>query len=214
MKYKLIKSFPNSPELGEILDFTNDDIVIDTNQRSWAIEDCENYPQFWKKVVEVEYKVGDIVVVANRGDTFSMYSTLFKECKFKNTEENDSFENGTIAICFAVAEHENEGYESGLALGIESQGKQSLIATEGVRKATNDEIILFYQQQGWVKGAKFKHNITNNIYIIDEIIINIMNDIYIHCEQSFGETIPQLKDCELVKKTEYSIEFIEQHFEF
>jgi hypothetical protein len=70
-KYRLIKSFPNSPEVGEVLDFTNDDIVIDRNQRSWAIEDCSEYSEFWEQVKEQEFKIGDIVIT-NTGFIFKV----------------------------------------------------------------------------------------------------------------------------------------------
>jgi len=44
-RYKLIKTYPDSPKLGYILE-----------QKSGSV-DCENYPEFWELVVEKEFEV-------------------------------------------------------------------------------------------------------------------------------------------------------------
>ena len=48
MKYKLIKEYPGSPKLGNI---------IDNLENDWI----ENYPEFWKLVVEKDYEILSLI---------------------------------------------------------------------------------------------------------------------------------------------------------
>jgi len=61
-KYKLIKTYPRSPKLGYILEETEDGFDLPDNDK----EDCmsftemnylpEDYPDFWKKIIEKDSK--------------------------------------------------------------------------------------------------------------------------------------------------------------
>lgn len=51
-KYKLIKKYPGSPELGSILTESSE------NCRMYPTEECmKNYPEFWEEVVEKDYEI-------------------------------------------------------------------------------------------------------------------------------------------------------------
>jgi hypothetical protein len=61
-KYKLIKEYPGSPKLKNIViqDKTFKDcyIVSETsNYHEWKVYDCENYPEFWEEIVEKDYEI-------------------------------------------------------------------------------------------------------------------------------------------------------------
>tara|TARA_R110000744_G_scaffold15480_6_gene43099 strand:- start:2843 stop:3553 length:711 start_codon:yes stop_codon:yes gene_type:complete len=47
-KYKLIKKYPGSNNIG---------FIRDTSEYGWTKGDCENYPEFWEKVVEKDYEI-------------------------------------------------------------------------------------------------------------------------------------------------------------
>lgn len=160
MKYKLIKSFPNSPEVSDVLDFTNNDIVIDNNQRCWAIEDCIDYPEFWEQVKIPKFKVGDIVVT--------------------NTE-----------FVFKII-----GIE-GLNLYYQEKLEWKYWDNDGSCKlASNEEILKYYEQQGWVKGAKFK--IHNKIETLEKVVC-ILDCVQAHSLQ-YADAIC---NCELIKEPNY-----------
>jgi hypothetical protein len=63
-KYKLIKCYPNSPELGIVVTLKEKDMC---ESESWLfalkISEIENYPEFWEKVVE-DYEV--LLTVENK----------------------------------------------------------------------------------------------------------------------------------------------------
>lgn len=59
-KYKLIKEYPGSPNLGYITKFDNND--EDWNSPNMLIlDDCSNYPEFWKEVVEGDYEILKVI---------------------------------------------------------------------------------------------------------------------------------------------------------
>ena len=53
MKYKLIKEYPGSPKLGN---------TIDNLENDWI----ENYPEFWKLVVEKNYEILSVITNNNK----------------------------------------------------------------------------------------------------------------------------------------------------
>lgn len=104
-KYKLIKKFPNSPDVGtEIIfkkgiTFSNTYCANTTGQSYWYYpEDVENYPEFWEEVMEkksfitTEDKVkifeGDIVWFISRNLNkedwkFPLATTVSKDTLFR-----------------------------------------------------------------------------------------------------------------------------------
>lgn len=83
---------------------------------------------------------GDTIEITNPGNTYSEYSSKFKELGFKNKESNNSFQEGETAIVFNIGSHAN-GHTILLACR-NSNGKECLISTEGVKliKISNYEI--------------------------------------------------------------------------
>lgn len=62
------------------------------------------------------------------------------------------------------------------------------------RKATNSEIIKYYEQQGWVKGAKFKYY--DKVYELDKISIQD-KEVWIN------SNFTTIDKCELIKSPNY-----------
>jgi hypothetical protein len=63
-KYKLIKQYPGSVELGTIVEkcsFTGSGVIgnnkLYTNKKGFGVESPENYPEFWEEVVEKDYEI-------------------------------------------------------------------------------------------------------------------------------------------------------------
>ncbi len=65
-----------------------------------------------------------------------------------------------------------------------------------LRLATNEEIIKYYESQGWVKGAKFKYN--NKIQELFFLTL-YQNEVFAYFTYGWGANI---KDCELIKEPE------------
>jgi hypothetical protein len=77
-----------------------------------------------------------------------------------------------------------------------------------VRLANSDEIISYYEQQGWVKGAKFKSN--GETCILDNLYFGHTGTL---CVESTGFKKFRFEDCELIKEPNYpkSLEDIKSH---
>lgn len=71
------------------------------------------------------------------------------------------------------------------------------------RLANNDEIIKYYENQGWVRGAKFKCN--NKIYTFKSMFLNNQIDKKLLVNYEENETIINFyfEDCELIKEPDY-----------
>ena len=79
-----------------------------------------------------KFKVGDKVQVVDPGRTYTTYGAMFKRLGFRDTERNESFQEGLVAEVFVVCEHDRTGI---LLVGLQAQdGSQCLISTEGVVK--------------------------------------------------------------------------------
>ena len=60
MKYKLIKEYPGSPKLGTIVYLETKDNYMTNMENDFKLfpkKIVENYPEFWKKVIEKDYKI-------------------------------------------------------------------------------------------------------------------------------------------------------------
>lgn len=79
----------------------------------------------------MKYKVGDIVVVTDQGDTYSTYTDMFVEMGFNCVLHNPSVPNGTLGKIFATNTH---GDHVGINLyGIITEaGNEVLIGEKGI----------------------------------------------------------------------------------
>lgn len=64
MKYKLIKKFPGSPEIGTIVEKRNDSIYFPKTKETWSSTTSNyfdnivtNNPEFWEKIVKKNYQI-------------------------------------------------------------------------------------------------------------------------------------------------------------
>lgn len=58
MKYKLIKKYPGSPELGFIISFRKDTNQYKKDKWNYTIHEIEDSPEFWKKIEPLSFKMG------------------------------------------------------------------------------------------------------------------------------------------------------------
>jgi hypothetical protein len=63
-KYKLIKKYPGSREVGTIVEkcsFTGSGVIgnnkLYTNKKGFGVESPENYPEYWEEVIEKDYEI-------------------------------------------------------------------------------------------------------------------------------------------------------------
>lgn len=68
-------------------------------------------------------------------------------------------------------------------------------------EASDDEIISYYENQGWVKGAKFKHKIGNEVYTIDKISFSW--SVLLVYSQEENDFVQDIEKCELIKEENY-----------
>lgn len=90
-----------------------------------------------------------------------------------------------------------------------------------LRHCTNDEIIKYYEQQGWVKGAKFRviKGSYNHIRTIKrDLYVSIDNSVIVPSDLGYEDIsnishCNNIEDCELVKEPNYpkSLEDIKSH---
>ena len=52
MKYKLIKEYPGSPELGTEVDKKDSDTYVSSTYLTFRHDNVEEYPEYWEKVNE------------------------------------------------------------------------------------------------------------------------------------------------------------------
>lgn len=70
-KFKLIKNYPDSLlKIGELLIFNENQKVVVKNVREfdyeYSLENCINYPEFWKEVVEKNYEILSVITNNNK----------------------------------------------------------------------------------------------------------------------------------------------------
>jgi hypothetical protein len=100
-KYKLIRKYPGSPELGTVATFRkkhHDYIIHD----EWFIPvfKIENYPEFWEEIIE--YPIGTLV-----RDTFSNANFIYKKkANYKWICLGSSFVNPIDSIEYTIYDNE------------------------------------------------------------------------------------------------------------
>lgn len=84
-----------------------------------------------------KFKVGDKVQVVKPGNSYTTYYKMFEKLGFKDTVQNDGFQEGLVAEVFVVGEHLMTQEP---LLGLQAKdGSQSLISAEGVVKVYYDD---------------------------------------------------------------------------
>ena len=73
---------------------------------------------------------GVAVCVTDSGESYTTYSDMFKRLRFKNTERNDVWDNGTEGVVFGIAKTDGDRIAFGLR---DSHGNECLIGIEGIR---------------------------------------------------------------------------------
>ena len=144
--------------------------IVDENWNYSERRDCKEFMtlETANKYVDdntiCEANPGDFVVVKNSGKTYTSHKSLFHEMRFKNKEHNEEFKNGTIAKCFGTRYCYLDK-----VLAIRQKDRESLIHAKGVRLATQDEILEYYKNEGFRKGAILKDG--DKTFILDEFDI-------------------------------------------
>ena len=79
----------------------------------------------------MKYKVGDVVVVKNEGDTYSTYADMFVKMGFNCVLHNPSVPNGTLGKIFATDVHDSDN-DVNLYGIITEAGNEVLIGERGI----------------------------------------------------------------------------------
>jgi len=77
-KYKLVKTYPGSPELGTIAEYReqcNDYLYKDNNNYYVSLK-CNKYPEFWEEIVERDWKILDTNISDNLKQSISSIKRL------------------------------------------------------------------------------------------------------------------------------------------
>jgi hypothetical protein len=77
-KYKLVKTYPGSPELGTIAEYReqcNDYLYKDNNNYYVSLK-CNKYPEFWEEIVERDWKILDTNISDNLKQSISSVKRL------------------------------------------------------------------------------------------------------------------------------------------
>lgn len=216
MKYKLLQNAPNADK-GDIFDIDassrfavyecwKGDVLI-----TYTVNEVENNPDWFAPYLfttedKVDIYRGDVIWVLNRNNLIcSWYSTentivvfcndkifstkqaaeKYLEPKFKVGDyfvyDNEIYKIDNIKISSFISDNKN--YDKALC-----------------RKATNDEIISYYEKQGWIKGAKFKEKGQAYIRTIELVEYDTCTNIV----WIVGGQYPnKIEECELIKEPNY-----------
>lgn len=216
MKYKLLQNSPNANK-GDIFEIDassrfavyecwKGDVLI-----TYTVNEVENNPDWFAPYLfttedKVDIYRGDVIWVLNRNNLIcSWYSTentivvfcndkifstkqaaeKYLEPKFKVGDyfvyDNEIYKIDNIKISSFISDNKN--YDKALC-----------------RKATNDEIISYYEKLGWVKGAKFKEKGQAYIRTIELVEYDTCTNIV----WIVGGQYPnKIEECELIKEPNY-----------
>ena len=137
MRYKLIKEFPGSAEVGTICE--EDDTFYS----------CSTYPEFWEKVEEPKFKVGDWVKVIPSESNFRNFENALRDeyvfrvysSKFDG-EDFRQWQNGGYGYCVDKSNKYSVNYlTSNLRLATNKEVEDTLIA-EAKRRGFKTGIII------------------------------------------------------------------------
>lgn len=120
MKYRLIKTYPNSPELGAEAKFEkNAEISYDINSGIQYLSIIKNYPEYWEKVAEKDYEI-------------LCYSRAFNRYSHSLTKRDESWDIHMIkrlsdGVIFSIGDKiDGYSYTNRVILNIELANKKLL----------------------------------------------------------------------------------------
>lgn len=222
MKYKLLKDLPDvkagtiftkSSDKSVVYEYTNDEGYNDF----YDVEKVESNPDwfapylfttedgidiFLKDYFYTVYQDGKITK-----DKFNFFTEKNKSYKYFSTKELAEQYLESLSPNFKIGDI----VTSNLYIGKVTHIGDRYIVLDYVKefhpnnilKATNDEIIQYYNKQGWVKGAKFKCKGLDKIFVIDNIKPSVHSNYKVFVFSVDNEVSPDIKDCELIKEPNY-----------
>lgn len=134
IKYKLIKEYPTSPELGTILSWDSNNDTCESKGNDYWIQLMYviDYPEYWEQIED--FKVGEYITIID-----------------------SEFENKDLVTHKIISD---EIWKFGFlhfdCVNNKNEIIQISFSEYYIRLATNEEIIKYYEEQGWVKGTKFR----------------------------------------------------------
>ena len=221
-KYKTIKEFPDSPPVGTILYSTDEGYFYIESSREnfvyskFGINNKEFFaPYLFTTEDGVDIYLGDTVWFTGVGnhvqevkllnETFATHTIKYFSTKEKAQEYLDSLQEFKVGdIVVHIGENcimKIEGFAGDnepLVRYTNGYGDQhsNYFLNNYCRKATDNEIISYYEKKGWVKGAKFRWD--NQIWDFTYIGFKTSTgDPLIMFDANFGVKI---EDCELIKE--------------
>jgi hypothetical protein len=152
-KYKLIKKYPNSPELGMVVvkgTVGSDDKYPEQygsldNTMFFTVKEIENYPEFWEKIIEKDYEILSVLYEHNN-EIYTWYGKYF------------SCQNSVISL------------ESTLKGFIGSKNTGYNIYIHSVKRLSDNAIFTVGDK---VKQSKVQHN---NTFTITGFIFDVNNE--------------------------------------
>lgn len=164
--------------IGKIIEIRNREVVVD-NPSGQDIEfndirlATDQEKDRYLNVIRSRFEVGDIVKLVSQSH------------------------KTTIDIVKIIAEIENDWVIEYSNKEKDQIGK----CWNTIVKPTNDEIIKYYEKQGWVKGVKFKDDFDNQIHTVDSINL-FCGKVIVHDQES-EHYYSGIENCELIKEPTY-----------
>lgn len=221
MKYKVIKKFPLSPEIGFIINFDNIEQFVYKERFILTSFDCKNNPEFFEKSIlttddKVDVFNNDVIyMVENNKITtqcaFLSTRQLYPKAKFYSTKEKaelhlhkfkvgdivkTSNDVGKIKSIFEDISRWNTFY---MAVNVEYVLGKSTQNISDIRLATDKEIENYYKDMGWKIGCSFKYK-DGSIYklIRLSIVAHRMWAWYKKTDTSVSLSAFLIDECELI----------------
>lgn len=100
-QYKLIKTYPNSPELGTIVTYyANWHMYGITNECIFKAKIIENSPEFWQKVIQKDYEILSFTDKPNTGRIYRKYTSnlFYSDDSAKLWSESDLLKDEDVKI--------------------------------------------------------------------------------------------------------------------
>lgn len=154
MKYKLIKSYPNSRETGTIVSSvpqpdtaSKTNRYIDSLGRYYGWHEVEDYPEYWEEIKEPTFKVGDWLYCLDDGwnDTgHKKYSKLTRKGDVFRIKEFDKCTLGDWNVAVS---------DDGRVTYTHKYPDKFRLATT---KEIENHLIAEAEKKGFVEGIKFK----------------------------------------------------------
>ena len=219
MKYKVIKEFPLSPEIGFIINFDNIEQFVYKERFILTSFDCKNNPEFFEKSIlttddEVDVFNNDVIYMVDDNKITSHWAFLstrevYPKAKFYSTKERaelhlHKFRIGDIVkTCNGVGRIKSIFEDSTrwdtpyTAVNVEYILGKSTQNVLDIKIATDEEIEMYYRTIGWGVGCSFKYK-DGQIYKLNKISI-VVHRMWVWHKRIDGSLSAFLIDeCELI----------------